>query len=181
MPNYVHHNLTITGAAAEQRRFLNECFAETEKGLALDFSKLIPETDWSSNCSVLVEGPGEGDLILSTGNGVARIGMLWSTCFCKVSHEANEMRLSFDAAWAVPYQIFLGIAERFPKLSVQGYLRDGIGLFEGTVHCHGGAADLQLRGTTSRSEMNAAFEYWDRGYANTDAILTDDSGNYPSV
>ena len=40
MPNYVHHQLTITGPETERERFMAECFSKTDDETDFDFDKL---------------------------------------------------------------------------------------------------------------------------------------------
>src|SRR5687768_12500948 len=43
MPNWVSHNLTVSGPKAELTRFLDECFCIAENGQPrFDFNKLVP-------------------------------------------------------------------------------------------------------------------------------------------
>ena len=45
MPNWVNHNLTITGPETERKRFMAECFSQANDETNFDFDKLVPEPE----------------------------------------------------------------------------------------------------------------------------------------
>ena len=63
MPNWVRHDLKITGPEAERTRFVAECFSKTDDGVELDFNKLIPEPEHGDEPTNFTDKPGSGDLL----------------------------------------------------------------------------------------------------------------------
>lgn len=135
MPNYVHHQLTITGPEAERERFMAECFSHANDETNFDFDKLVPEQG-NGVRAVLSDGT---ELIPAWYDWRCKNwGTKWNACDTEVAREGDAILLSFDTAWAPPIPIFKEVARRFPNLTIKGSLIEEMHHFGGNILCQGG-------------------------------------------
>ena len=71
-----------------------------------------------------------------------------------LDHKGDQTELRFDTKWAPPCEAIEKIAERFPDLTIEGYLHEEMGHFEGTIYCHAGRADIKRQESTWRDEAS---------------------------
>lgn len=145
MPNWVHHNLTITGPEIERESFLAECFNAAD----LDFEKLIPQPEHIKD-EVEVEIPFRGDISGSKFPAwyewcCKNWGTKWNACHTEVSREGEAIRLFFNTAWSPPIPIFNEVARRFPNLKIEGEYIDEMYNFGGNILCQNGKVEFEDR------------------------------------
>jgi hypothetical protein len=175
MPNYVHHNFTITGPKEERDRFMAECFTMDDKeGLQLDFTKLVPEPNWeeNTNSAFVKEDTRRGDLTVKSGADFSfpdwyewrcvHWGTKWNACSTGVDVQADEIGLSFDTAWSVPGPIIEQLAERFPRLRFEGTYIEEMQSFGGDIIIHDGEIDHNDRSEEIRAECEKWHEEHNR-------------------
>jgi hypothetical protein len=51
--------------------------------------------------------------------------------------------LSFQTAYTIPQPIICEVAERFPRLKIEGTVFEDMGQFRGRIYCHEGEADYE--------------------------------------
>jgi hypothetical protein len=157
MPNYVYHDLTITGPEADRERFMAECFSRGDDNETnFDFDKLIPEPEHIKEV-VLLES--EHDLhIRADGQPTVELrvpawyawrcknwGDKWNACDTAVAREGETIKLSFSTAWSPPTPIFREIARRFPTLKIEGSYLDGMYNFGGDILIQNGRVEFEDR------------------------------------
>lgn len=172
MPNWVRHNLTITGLEGERKRFMAECFTDSEEGPQFDFDRLIPQPA-HIKASTFGRGP-IGDPSDTTGDfhGTPAVtvgrepgfpawyewrcefwGDKWNATTDGLKVFDDKIELHFSTAWAIPGPILDAIAERFPKLRIEGSISEGMMNFGGDIVIEGGKIDY----TDLSDEIQAAF------------------------
>jgi len=160
MPNWVHHQLTVTGPEAERERFLAECFSQTEGETNFDFDRLIPQPEHIKRDLAKREQREVGFT-----DAKAKFpdwyewrcknwGDKWNACDTDVGREGEAIRLFFDTAWSVPIPIFEEVARRFPSLKIEGTYQDGMLNFAGNILCQNGTVAFEDRS----EECDAAYE-----------------------
>ena len=156
MPNWIHHDLTVTGPEIERERFMAECFSETENGPRFNFDKLIPEPEHikenvRTNYQDGVNFPAW--YVWHCQNW----GTKWNACDTKVAREGEAILLSFDTAWAPPAPIFDEVARRFPNLRIEGSLIEDQCQFGGNILCQNGNVEFEDRSKEIMSGVEAAM------------------------
>jgi hypothetical protein len=170
MPNWVHHNLTITGPEIEQERFLAECFTQDGRRMEFDFDKLIPQPD-EIRRSVEASRAFMDAVLLSgktswTGPHPAdddeswydwrcdNWGTKWNADDTKIVRKGDAIKLSFETAWAAPIPIFKAVAARFPKLTITGSIIEEYHHFGWDVLFQNGSLDFLDRS----EELRRAYD-----------------------
>lgn len=69
---------------------------------------------------------------------VAHWGDEWNACYTEISQKGEAIKLSFATAWSIPWPIFEELVERFPKLTIEGSICEGMYNFGGDIRCQGG-------------------------------------------
>jgi hypothetical protein len=131
MPNWVYHDLTITGAEDELKRFMKVCLAKTPEGPALNVYELMPSETIFWGC--------------------IRTGMLDT----HVERGGEAIKLHFQTAWSSPWPIFKELAARFPKLTIEGRILEEAYGFGGNVHIRAGKAKFEDKSDEIRTRYDA--------------------------
>ena len=162
MPNWVRHDLTITGPETERERFMAECFSQYKDTIHFDFDRLIPQPEHIKD-EPDVEIPLRGDISGSKRPAwydwrCQNWGTKWNACHSRVEREAATIFLSFDTAWSPPSPIFNEIAKRFPTLKIEGELIEEFHDFGGNILCQNGNVEFEDKSEEIRSEFETAMK-----------------------
>ena len=90
MPNWVNHNLTITGPETERKRFMAECFSQANDETNFDFDKLVPEPEHiedegNERCEASFISSNDGGTPASKISGLVRLAPR------KLGHEVERL------------------------------------------------------------------------------------------
>ena len=174
MPNWVDHDLEITGPEAELKRFRLDCFSEGEEGPRLDFDKLIPMPTSIKESNRHGQDGSRGDLYgLGSGENFFPDWYVWSvrnwgtkwnahhTKFMPSENSSNAIKLRFSTAWSIPWPIYEEFAARFPLLTIEGEIIDIQLPFGGHIRCHAGRLDYEDKTKEIEAKMNEFFAQLD--------------------
>ena len=139
MPNYVFHDMTITGPQEERARFMQECFTDSDGGPQFDFNKMVPQPDFP-------EDEESGFPPTWYKWRCEHWGDKWNAVDTAVVQGEGGIQLKFETAWSPPVPILERVAERFPELKIVGEYEDGQMNFAGWFSMHGG--NIEHKNTT---------------------------------
>ena len=159
MPNWVDHDLTITGPETELDRFMEECFGENEKGERhFDFDKLIPmprDTRESTD-----DGARDADGSIRFPDWYmwrcAHWGTKWNACYTQLTLMGNGskvIKLSFRTAWSIPWPIYEELAASFPSLMIEGGVSEPMMGFGGNIRCQRGKIEYDDKSEQIKAQM----------------------------
>jgi hypothetical protein len=181
MPNWVEHELKITGPEAELNRFLAECLSEGKRGQRR-FDTLIP---MPAEIRDSTDGGGknlDGSIRFADWYMwcCANWGTKWNACHTEVALVGNgskAVRLRFDTAWSIPWPIYEALAERFPLLTIDGEIVELMMEFGGHICCHSGNIDYQDKSEQIKAQMAEFYAKFEREPAtirNNSTTIDDD-------